>query len=84
VEAVSPGICEDTSHRLHGENAKGEAVWFPLASGTMIQGAAIETKNEIMTEEWGNKDVRVYVVTVPADDTVRPVHDRIPRLIVQP
>lgn len=66
------------------KNAKGEAVWFPLASGIMIQGAAIETKNQIMTAEWGDKDVRVYVVTMPADDTVRPVHDRMPRLIVQP
>lgn len=66
------------------KNAKGEAVWFPLASGIMIQSAAIETKNEIMTAEWGNKDVRVYVVTMPADESIRPVHDRMPRLILQP
>lgn len=65
-------------------NATGEAVWFPLASGILIQGAAIELDNRVMTADRGNKEVRVYVVTVPADETVRPVHDRMPRLICQP
>ena len=58
-----------------------EAVWFPVDSSLVIQGAAIRLPNTVMVEERGSEIVRVYVVTIQAAGEVAKVHDRMPRLI---
>lgn len=62
-------------------DARGEAIWFPVAPGLAIQGAAIRRPNATLQAEQGLEVVRVYVVTVPALGDVAEVHDRMPRLV---
>lgn len=65
---------------MERDAAKNEA-WFDLPDDHVIQGAMILLDNAIFTRINGEKTAVVYVVTIPASDEVKEVHDRMPRLI---